>query len=61
MKRLVLAGLVLLGALGAIQISAPTASADPDLSHCAAVLCAPCPSGTVYSPTPGNCCRCIAA
>lgn len=59
MKRLILAGLVTLGALSAVQISAPQANAQPQ--NCAVVLCQVCPAGTVASPTPGNCCRCVRA
>jgi hypothetical protein len=60
MKRLILAGITVLGAFGAIQLSAPQAQAQGgDLSNCAAVLCLPCPEGTVAAPTPGNCCRCV--
>lgn len=60
MKRLILAGLTVLGMFGAVQFSAPPANAQGgDLSHCAAVLCPVCPAGYVASPTPGNCCRCV--
>ena len=43
---------------GAAQLASDV-RADPPLDHCAAVLCLPCPEGTVASPVPGNCCRCI--
>jgi len=33
--------------------------ADPPGDKCAAVLCPVCPEGYVFSPTPGNCCRCL--
>jgi hypothetical protein len=60
MKRLILAGLTLVGAFGAIQLSAPQANAQGGgLGNCAAVLCLACPEGTVAAPTPGNCCRCV--
>lgn len=56
MKRLILAGLVCAAAFGA-TLSTPKVQADPP--NCAAVLCLPCPEGTVAAPTPGNCCRCV--
>jgi hypothetical protein len=60
MKRLILAGLTVVGAFGAIQVSAPPANAQGgDLSKCAAVLCLSCPEGYTAAPTPGNCCRCV--
>lgn len=58
MKRLILAGLMVLGMFTTIQVSAPQANAQ-DLSHCAAVTCLVCPEGYTASPTPGNCCRCV--
>ncbi len=58
MKRLILAGLVSLGALFAIQVSAPDANAIPPNS-CAGVRCMACPEGTHFAPIPGNCCRCL--
>lgn len=58
MKRLVLAAVVLTGALG-IAASAPEVSAQP--TNCALVLCPPCEAGYTLSPTPGNCCRCVKA
>jgi hypothetical protein len=57
MKRMMLAGLVLLGAWGIIA-STPPASADRPTS-CAAVLCAPCPEGFRLLLKPNNCCRCV--
>ena len=57
MKRLILAGLTVLGALGAIQVSAPQANAQGQ--DCSVVLCMTCPEGYTLSPTPGNCCRCV--
>lgn len=61
MKRLILAGLVTCAAVLSIQVSAPAANANDGTSNCAAVLCPICPEGTVASPTPGNCCRCVKA
>jgi len=57
MKRLILALLLSASAFGALYLSVPAAQADP--KDCAAVLCPVCPPGTVFSPTPGNCCRCL--
>lgn len=59
MKRLILAGLVTCAAVLSIQVSAPVAVADPQ--DCSVVLCLVCPEGTVASPVPGNCCRCVKA
>jgi hypothetical protein len=56
MKRLVLAAVALAGAFGAINITAPQATAQ---TNCALVLCPPCEAGYTLSPTPGNCCRCV--
>jgi hypothetical protein len=56
MKRLILAGLVLAGSLAAVGFSAPQANANID---CSTVRCMACPAGTVFSPTPNNCCRCV--
>ena len=58
MKKLFLAGLVIAGALGAVQMSAPTAEANVD---CSLVRCAACPEGTVWAPKPNDCCRCVPA
>jgi hypothetical protein len=54
-KNLLLALLLLLGVAAALEV-APAQATPPD---CAAVLCLPCPEGTVAAPTPGNCCRCV--
>jgi hypothetical protein len=61
MKR-VLVGLGLCAAiaLGAAQLATPV-KADPPIDNCAAVLCLPCPPGSVAKPTPGNCCLCVPA
>jgi hypothetical protein len=58
MKRIILAGLVALGALTAVQISAPTATAA---GKCDTVRCAECPAGYVWAPTGNDCCRCVPA
>ena len=56
MRRFVLAGLVSLAAIGAVQLSAlETAAAPP---RCDLVDCFPCPEGTVLAPTGKDCCRC---
>ena len=59
-RTLFAAGISLIALVGSVQL-ASDALADPPLDHCAAVLCLPCPEGTVASPVPGNCCRCIKA
>jgi hypothetical protein len=56
MKKLILAGLVIAGALGAVQVSAPKADANVD---CSLVRCMECPAGTVWAPKPNDCCRCV--
>lgn len=56
MKRLILAGLVTLGAWGAVSL--PPVQADPP-TPCAAVLCLPCPEGFRLLLKPNNCCRCV--
>lgn len=56
MKRIILAGLVSLGALFAVQVSAPQASAG---NICDTVRCMECPAGTHWAPTGNNCCRCL--
>lgn len=56
MKRMILAGLVMLGALGVASL--PPAQADPPTS-CAAVTCLPCPEGYRLLLKPNNCCRCV--
>lgn len=59
MKKLLLAGLVCLATVGAV-ITSPTAEADrPFPKQCIAVLCLPCPDGTVPDPRPNDCCRCV--
>jgi hypothetical protein len=55
MKKLMLAGLIALGTFGVVATT-PTPAAAAD---CSVVLCPVCPTGTVASPTPGNCCRCV--
>jgi len=55
MKRIILAGLVSLGALFAIQVSAPQAEAV----NCDTVRCMACPEGYHWAPTGNNCCRCL--
>ena len=56
MKRLILAGLVSFGALFAVQVSAPVATAA---GNCDAVRCMACPEGYHWAPTGNNCCRCL--
>ncbi len=56
MRRLMLLGLVTLGAWGVSHV--PPAQADPPTS-CAAVLCQPCPEGFRQLQRPNNCCRCV--
>lgn len=58
MKRMILAGLVALGAFATLQISAPAANA---FDRCATVRCMACDEGYVLSPTGNNCCRCVPA
>ena len=55
MKRLILASVVALAAWGISLIPAPASAADP----CAGVRCMECPPGTVWSPKPHDCCRCV--
>ncbi len=55
MKRLILAGLVSLAALFAVQITVPNAYAG----NCDGVRCMACPDGYVLSPTGNDCCRCV--
>jgi len=57
MKRLILAGIVTLGAFTAIGVTAPKANAG----NCDGVRCMECPAGQVLSPVPNNCCRCVPA
>jgi hypothetical protein len=58
MKRILLAGLVLLGALGAVELTTPSAEA---VGPCAGVRCVACPEGFVLKPTGNDCCRCVPA
>lgn len=57
MRRLILAGLVSLAAFAAVQLSAPSAAAEPP--RCDLVDCFPCPEGTVLEPRGIDCCRCV--
>jgi hypothetical protein len=59
MKRLILAGLVTLGTVFAIQATAPQATAHH--IDCSLVRCQACPAGYVFAPTPHDCCRCVPA
>lgn len=56
MKRLMLLGLVTLGAWAVSYV--PPAQAAPPTS-CAVVLCQPCPEGFRLLQRPNNCCRCV--
>jgi energy-converting hydrogenase Eha subunit F len=58
-KKVALALLLLLGAAAAIELAPAQAAPRPD--PCAGVRCMACPEGTVFSPKPGNCCRCVPA
>jgi hypothetical protein len=58
MKRLMLAGLVTLGAWGVVSL--PPAQAAPP-TPCSLVLCLPCPEGTRAIGHPPNCCKCVPA
>jgi hypothetical protein len=58
MKKLILAGLVIAGALGAVSATAPKAEANVD---CSLVRCMECPAGYVLKPTGNDCCRCVPA
>ena len=49
-------GLLAIFVLGTVQLATPALAIPPD---CAAVLCLPCPEGTIAAPTKGNCCRCV--
>ena len=57
MKRLILATALLAGTFGVANFTVTEVNAQPP--SCAAVTCLVCPEGTVASPTPGNCCRCV--
>lgn len=54
MKKLILASLIGLGAWGIVLIPTPASAVN-----CDTVRCMACPPGTVFSPTPQNCCRCV--
>jgi hypothetical protein len=56
MKRILLAGLVSLGALVAVQASVPEATAA---GKCDTVRCMACPEGYHFAPTGNDCCRCL--
>jgi hypothetical protein len=56
MKKLILAGLIALGTWGILTVTPAPVTAQP--IDCSFVKCPACPEGTVFSPTPGNCCRC---
>lgn len=49
-------GLAAVFVLGAVQFATPALAIPP---QCAAVLCLPCPEGTIPAPTGNNCCRCV--
>ncbi|HEX2222917.1 MAG TPA: hypothetical protein VHN15_01790 [Thermoanaerobaculia bacterium] len=55
MKKLLFTGLMLLGAFGALELTTQPAQAI----SCSQVRCMACPTGTVWSPIPGDCCRCL--
>jgi hypothetical protein len=57
MKKLILAGLIALGTWGVLTVAPAPANAI----DCSLVRCMACPEGYVFSPTPGNCCRCVKA
>ena len=57
MKRLLLAGLVAMGAFASIQATVPAANANH--VDCSLVRCMACPDGYVLSPTHNDCCRCV--
>lgn len=56
MRRLILAGLVTLGAWGLTSLP-PVDAAPP--TDCALVRCLPCPEGFRLLLKPNNCCRCV--
>ncbi|HKV07735.1 MAG TPA: hypothetical protein VJ725_06340 [Thermoanaerobaculia bacterium] len=56
MKRLILAGLVALGAWGILAVAPAPATAD---DPCANVRCMECPTGYHWAPKPNDCCRCL--
>ncbi len=55
MKRIILAGLLALGTWGVANVA--TATEVP--KACFTVRCTACPEGTVWSPKPYDCCRCV--
>ena len=55
-KRMLLAGLVFAGALGATQLSVPATAQAVD---CSLVRCAECPAGQHPKLTPPDCCKCV--
>lgn len=57
MKKLILAGLVVAGAFGSAATTTATAQNIPQA--CWGVRCMACPDGTVWSPKPNDCCRCV--
>jgi hypothetical protein len=54
MKKLVLASVIALGAWGITLIPTPAQA-----GNCDNVRCQACPAGTVWSPIPSDCCRCL--
>ena len=56
MKRVILAGFVVLAAWGISLIPTPVHAEDP----CAGVRCMACPTGYHLAPKPNDCCRCVA-
>jgi hypothetical protein len=58
MKKKMLAAIlfVLVAAVGAVALLAPTPAPAID---CSIVRCPGCPDGYVLKPTGGNCCRCV--
>jgi len=54
MKKIILAGVIALGAWGITLIPAPAQA-----GNCDNVRCMACPAGTVWSPVPNDCCRCV--
>jgi hypothetical protein len=57
MKRLILAGIVTLGAFTAVGVTAPKVDAAPN--NCDAVRCVACPEGQELKRVPNDCCRCV--
>jgi hypothetical protein len=55
MKKLILAGLVVVGALTAVS----TTTAQNIPQACWGVRCAACPEGTHWAPKANDCCRCV--